>query len=278
MDQHKTPHESVNAMSQTTLVYCDAPSTDYIVADQSLLPLTTCKADLHLHTTHSDGSCTPIELIDHVVAHTDLHVIAITDHDEISGAHIARDYAQGRGVDVIIGEEISSREGHILAYFIHERIAPGMSARDTIRAIHEQGGLAVAAHPYDWMVRSLGRYGLMQRAAGIQPEWAFDAIETLNSSLFPRYANVTAHQVATRLGLPMIGGSDSHQLRTVGYGYTLYEGRNASDLRTALRHGRTSPAGANWRYTALAVAAGRLVQRVSMAGVSLALRSIGLVS
>lgn len=265
-------------MSQTTLVYCDAPSTDYIVADQSLLPLTTCKADLHLHTTHSDGTCTPIELIDYVVNHTDLHVIAITDHDEISGAQMARDYAQGRGVDVIIGEEISSREGHILAYFIHERIAPGMSARDTIRAIHAQGGLAVAAHPYDWMVRSLGRYGLMQRAAGANPEWEFDAIETLNSSLFPRYANVTAQQAAIQLGLPMIGGSDSHQLRTVGYAYTVYEGRHAHDLRTALRHGRTTPAGANWSYTDLAVATGRLVQRVSTAGVSLALRSIGLVS
>ena len=273
-----TPHQSVNAMQPTTVVYCDAPSPDYIVADQSLLHISWCKADLHVHTTYSDGSATPMQLVDHVIASTDVTVIAVTDHDEIAGAYIAREYAQGRGLDVIIGEEISSREGHILAYFIHERIAPGMTASDTIRAIHEQGGIAVAAHPYDWMVRSLGRYGLLERAVGIQPEWAFDAIETLNSSLFPRYANMTAHRVAQQLGLPMIGGSDSHQLRTVGYGYTQYEGQNADDLRTALRYGRTVPAGANWSYTDLAVATGRLIQRVSMAGVAMALRSVGVVS
>ncbi len=265
-------------MQQTTTEYYTAQPFDYIVANQSLVSLRLCKADLHLHTTYSDGSCTPHQLIDHVVAHTDVQVIAVTDHDEITGAYIAREYAQERGIDVIIGEEISSREGHILAYFIHERIAPGMSARDTIRAIHEQGGLAVAAHPYDWMVRSLGRYGLLERAVGTDPEWAFDAIETLNSSLFPRYANVTAQRAARHLGLPMIGGSDSHQLGTVGYGYTLCAGRSAADVRTAIVHGQTRPAGVNWSYTDLAIATSQLVRRVSWAGVTLAMRSMGIVS
>lgn len=265
-------------MQPTTVVYCDAPATDYIVADQALVRLGLCKADLHLHTTYSDGTCTPMQLIDHVITHTDLRVIAVTDHDEITGAYIAHDYAKERGVDVIIGEEISSREGHILAYFIHERIAPGMSARDTIRAIHEQGGLAVAAHPYDWMVRSLGRFGLRERAAGTHPEWAFDAIETLNSSLFPRYANVTAHRAAQYLGMPMIGGSDSHQLGTVGYGYTLCAGTSAADVRNAIVHGHTHAAGINWSYADLAIATGKLIERLSVAGLTVAMRSVGIVS
>jgi len=265
-------------MDSTTVVYYEANDTDYIVADQALARVRLCKADLHLHTTYSDGSCTPYQLVDHVVTHTDLQVIAVTDHDEIAGAYIAREYAQERSLDVIIGEEISSREGHILAYFIHERIAPGMSARDTIQAIHEQGGLAVAAHPYDWMVRSLGRYGLLERAVGTNPEWAFDAIETLNSSLFPRYANVTAQRAARRLGLAMVGGSDSHQLGTVGYGYTLCAGGSADDVRTAIVQGQTRPAGVNWSYTDLAIATSQLVRRVSWAGVTLAMRSVGIVS
>lgn len=265
-------------MDSTTVVYYEAHDTDYIVADQALARIGLCKADLHLHTTYSDGTCTPMQLIDHVVTHTDMRVIAVTDHDEIAGAYIAREYAKERGIDVILGEEISSREGHILAYFIQERIAPGMSARDTISAIHEQGGLAVAAHPYDWMVRSLGRYGLLERATGANPEWAFDAIETLNSSLFPRYANVTAHRVAQRLGLPMIGGSDSHQLGTVGYGYTLCAGSSAADVRAAIVHGHTHAAGINWSYADLAIATGKLIERVSMAGVTLAMRSVGIVS
>jgi len=265
-------------MDSTTVVYYEAHDTDYIVADQSLAPVRLCKADLHLHTTYSDGTCTPMQLIDHVVAHTDLRVIAVTDHDEIAGAYIARDYAKNRGIDVIIGEEISSREGHILAYFIHERIAPGMSAHDTIRAIHAQGGLAVAAHPYDWMVRSLGRHGLLERAAGAAREWEFDAIETLNSSLFPRYANVTAQRAALQLGLPMVGGSDSHQLGTVGYGYTLCAGSSAADVRAAIVHGHTRVAGSNWSYGDLAIATGKLIERLSVAGLSFVLRSVGIVS
>jgi predicted metal-dependent phosphoesterase TrpH len=219
-----------------------------------------------------------MQLVDHVVTHTDIRIIAVTDHDEIAGAYIARDYAKERGIDVIIGEEISSREGHILAYFIHERIAPGMSARDTIHAIHEQGGLAVAAHPYDWMVRSLGRFGLLTRAAGSNPEWAIDAIETLNSSLFPRYANMTAHHAAQRLGLPMVGGSDSHQLGTVGYGYTLCAGSSAVDVRMAIMRGHTHAAGINWSYADLAVATGKLIQRLSVVGATTAMRGIGILS
>lgn len=123
-------------MDTRTLVYHETHHTEYIVATPSVVSTAMCKADLHLHTTYSDGTCTPKQLVEHVATATDLQVIAVTDHDAIKGAYIARDYAQEHGIDVIIGEEISSREGHILAYFIQERIAPGMSACDTIRAIH----------------------------------------------------------------------------------------------------------------------------------------------
>jgi predicted metal-dependent phosphoesterase TrpH len=119
-------------------------------------PATISKADLHLHTNYSDGYSTPAQLVDYVCDHTDLRVIAVTDHDAIDGAYEAQQYAQERNLDVIIGEEISTREGHMLAYFIERHIRTGMSARDTIAAIHDQGGLAVAAHPYDWMVPHLG--------------------------------------------------------------------------------------------------------------------------
>jgi predicted metal-dependent phosphoesterase TrpH len=219
------------------------------------------KADLHLHTTYSDGHATPAQVVHHIIQHTDIRVIAITDHDEITGAYEAHKYAEGSDLHVIIGEEISTREGHLLAYFIHERIRPGMSAHDTIRAIHEQGGLAVAAHPYDWMVRSLGHHGLLTHAAQPHRFWQFDAIETLNASLRPRYANVRATHAAHTLKLPMIGGSDSHLLDTIGYGYTLFDGETPAQLRDAITLGHTHVNGTCWRMHDLMSAGSRLVQR-----------------
>lgn len=222
-------------------------------------PLT--KADLHLHTTYSDGHSTPAQLIHHVLNRTTLRIIAITDHDQIDGAYEAQKHAEGTDVHVIIGEEVSTREGHLLAYFIHERIRPGMSARDTITAIHEQGGLAVAAHPYDWMVRSLGHFGLLTHAAEGHRFWHFDAIEALNASLRPRYANIRAAHAARALNLPMIGGSDSHLLDTIGYGYTVFPGHSPAHLRQAIATHQTTVDGTFWSMGDMLAAGSRLVQR-----------------
>src|SRR5437764_4862070 len=107
------------------------------------------KADLHMHSTYSDGIAT-IEQIFHYAQHyTDLDVIAITDHDVIEGSLRARDlWAKGNyRFDFAVGEEISTREGHMLALFIEKRIQKGLSNELSIELIHEQGGLAVVAHP-----------------------------------------------------------------------------------------------------------------------------------
>ncbi len=218
-------------------------------------------ADLHVHTTISDGHASPEDVIAYTLAQTSVTMIAITDHDQIQGAKRAAVAAEGTRLQVIIGEEISSRDGHILAYFIQDRIAPGYSTADTIKAIHEQGGLAVAAHPYDWMVRSCGRAGLLRRAAGSQPEWAFDAIESLNASLRPRAANTQAAAAATVLGLPVIGGSDSHCLSTIGYGFTNFVGSTTDDLRAAIAAHRTVAAGHHWSWGDMAEAGAKLLQR-----------------
>src|SRR5438105_6773597 len=105
------------------------------------------RADLDVHTTASDRWPTPHELVDYAGA-TALDVIAVTDHDTIEGALRAADHAAGRWkLQVVIGEEVSSRDGHIVALFIERRIRPGMSAAATVHAIHAQGALAVAVHP-----------------------------------------------------------------------------------------------------------------------------------
>lgn len=207
------------------------------------------KADLHIHTLHSDGTASVAELLAHVAQQGELRVVAVTDHDTIVGALEARRLASAFGVEVVVGEEVSTAEGHLLALFIHEWLPPGRPAAETIAAVHAQGGLCVAAHPYDWAVPSLGQQGLQQRCSGTgRGEWPLDGAEVLNASLtWPRsQANLHAQQVAAELGLATIGGSDSHSLATVGRGYTSFQGSSADDLYGAIKCGTVGWGGCGW--------------------------------
>lgn len=88
-------------------------------------------ADLHVHTTHSDGVDTPESVIEHALGRCELDLVAITDHDTISGAQLAASHAaeRGWGGRVIVGEEVSTLDGHVLGLFLHSPIRPGLMAR-----------------------------------------------------------------------------------------------------------------------------------------------------
>src|SRR5262245_45587549 len=107
------------------------------------------RADLHVHSYWSDGAQGPVALVRRAVGRLD--VLAVTDHDEIRGALAAREFARARpelGIDVVVGEEISTRNGHLLGLFLEETVPPGLSALETIERVHAQNGVAVAAHPF----------------------------------------------------------------------------------------------------------------------------------
>src|ERR1700737_1976565 len=105
------------------------------------------KADLHMHSTYRDGMATIEQILDRVHGETNLDVIALTDHDVIEGALRARElWTKGDyRFDFIVGEEISTKEGHMLALFIENRIQPGLSMERSIDLVHEKGGLAIGA-------------------------------------------------------------------------------------------------------------------------------------
>lgn len=164
------------------------------------------KADLHTHTVHSDGAATVPDLLAHVAERTDLRVIAVTDHDSIAGARQAAHLARDFGVEVIVGEEISTADGHLLALFIDTYLPPGRPAAETISGIHVQGGLAIAPHPFDRSVPSLGRFGLTR------PVWRFDAVEGFNAGVIwsQRRSNRTARSSgATSRGAAATGACNS---------------------------------------------------------------------
>ena len=193
---------------------------------------TWSKADLHIHSDHSDGLPSVPEIMDHVQQKTDLSVIAITDHNTLEGALFAKSLEGLYDFEVIVGEEISSTAGHIIGLFLQEDIRPGMSAADTLASIREQDGIAVIPHPF--ANRAFGPFGLESVGDEIV-ELDFNALETVNSSPYLVWANrVAAKAHDDGAGAAAVGGSDSHVLRAIGTGYTLFAGSTAADLRSAI--------------------------------------------
>ena len=196
------------------------------------------RADLHMHTTASDGWPSPRELVDQARS-TGLHVIAVTDHDTIEGALRAAHYAAASSrVHVVVGEEVSSRDGHIVGLFLERRIRPGMSAAATVHAIHEQDGLAVAVHPF-WRTQRRARGGVVHGVGWLAAELDFDAIEVENATPGFYVFNQLARRLNMGLGRAELGGSDAHILDAVGRAFTEFPGRTPATLRAAIEAGTT---------------------------------------
>jgi predicted metal-dependent phosphoesterase TrpH len=206
------------------------------------------KADLHLHTLYSDGTARLADLLDWIEHRTDLDLVAITDHDRIDGA--ARAAAMHRDGDyhfeLVVGEEVTTRSGHVVGLFLTERVPPFRPVTETIERIHAQGGVAVAAHPLG-IALSLGSRSLRRLAGDAPTERRLDAIEVINPSLGGRLRHrALAELNAAELRLPGLGSSDAHVLETVASAWTWFDGRSADDFRTSLGTGSVEAAGSHW--------------------------------
>ena len=186
-----------------------------------------------MHSWWSDGAQSPEDLVRAAAGRVD--VLAITDHDEIAGALQAREFARDHpdlGVDVVLGEEVSTLNGHLLALYLEERVPAGLSAAQTIELVHAQGGLAVAAaslppHPLPAVRSTLaGRDG---------PELELDGIEVVNNSGFSaRIYDAWAAFRNAEWSLAVTGSSDAHDVAYIGSAMTRFDGRDAKALRQGL--------------------------------------------
>lgn len=202
------------------------------------------KADLHMHTTASDGMGTVEEVLDHVQNKTDLDVIAITDHDEIRGAWAARELAAKNNYrfEIIMAQEITTRHGHLLVYGVEEPFKMFQSLEKTVEWAHERGGVVIVPHPLSFMTLSVGE-GTLRKL--FSKDLAVDGIEILNPSIAGYVRRERVEQVNTEeWHLAEIGNSDAHFPRHIGTAYTTFEGHTAADLlqsireRTTKAHGR----------------------------------------
>jgi predicted metal-dependent phosphoesterase TrpH len=197
------------------------------------------RADLHIHTLASDGVCGVEEILAFAVATARLDVIAIADHERVDAAHAARAIARARGLslEVVVGEEVTTRGGHLLALFIEEAIPPLRSLRESIGLVHEQGGLAIPAHPlfpYPMCAQSWTLRGLLDAK---DPRVRPDALEAFNPTTFGRPVHRRVVAFAAEHGLAVVGNSDAHEAASVGAGSTTFAGGTAEDLRAAILAG-----------------------------------------
>ncbi len=158
--------------------------------------------------------------------------MAVTDHNQVDGA---RRIAGETDFLVIPGIEVSSLHGHIVGLNVQEIIPRDLSADETVDRIHAAGGIAIACHPFALFKGSIGKHVTAK----------FDAVETMNASSFP-FGSVTrrANELAERLRLPKVAGTDAHYGPVIGCAYTLIEAEsNVEDIVKAIAKGRCAPAG-----------------------------------
>lgn len=201
------------------------------------------KADLHIHTNEGDGLDSLQSILDHVEATSELDVIAITEHDDVTTSLRARELWARRNYrfDFVTGCEVTTLDGHLIALYIEDQLASFRRVEETVEAIRRQCGVCFIPHPMSWLTRSIG-HGTMARLArhSDTTRW-FDGIElaSCNPTTFA-FLNKARRLNEQSYNLPVVGASDAHFVQAIGSAYTVFEGDTAGDLRQAFETGAVS--------------------------------------
>lgn len=167
--------------------------------------------DLHMHTDHSGDCATPVEVLLATARDQGLGAIAVTDHNEVSGAFDAQAKAAEYGVKIIIGEEVkTASQGEVIGLFLTEKIPRGLTLQETVAEIKRQGGLVYVPHPFDRMHAVPDYEHLLDIVEDI------DAIEIYNPRVAIGSFNEEAERFAAKYRITAGAGSDSHVAQGLG--------------------------------------------------------------
>jgi predicted metal-dependent phosphoesterase TrpH len=170
------------------------------------------EVDLHMHTDHSPDCATPVEVLLETARDRGLGAIAITDHNEVSGALEARRIAESMGdIKVIVAEEVKTAEqGEVIGLFLEEKIPRGMTMAETIAEIRRQGGLVYVPHPFDRFHSVPDYEHLLNMVEEI------DILEIFNPRVALTSFNEEAERFARKYRIVPGAGSDSHVAQALG--------------------------------------------------------------
>ncbi len=186
--------------------------------------------EFHCHTIHSkDSLVSPADLVV-VCRKKGIDRVIISDHNTIAGA------LEAQAIDpelVIVGEEIMTSQGEILAAFVKEEIPAGLTPQETIKRLKEQDAFISVSHPFDHT-----RSGHWLEADLLEILPFVDAIETFNARCLLPSMNRKAAEFAQSNGIPSTVGSDAHTLWELGRAtLTLPNFKSASELRAIICQG-----------------------------------------
>jgi len=173
------------------------------------------RVDLHCHTCHSPDSLLTLDRLIRQMDRRGIDVVAITDHNTLSGALEYHAQAPDR---ILVGEEIQTSQGELLALFIDHEVPAGLGAKETIERVRAQGGLVGAAHPFDQT-----RGPALDRETLDLLQAQLDFVEVLNARVVRDADNDQARAFAARTGLLSSAGSDAHAAFEVGRAYVEME-------------------------------------------------------
>lgn len=206
-------------------------------------------ADLHIHPGGGALSAETRTALYAALRASELQVAVLTDHDriDVAQAFVARSRDEEMPIELMVGEEITTREGHLLGIGLTTLVPPELSLAETVAVVHTQGAIAVVAHPLlpPYVAASARR--LVEMAEG-DPRCRPDALETMNpvGAWVPGWRR-RVERLARHCGYAMVGGSDAHVARPVGRGQTCFQGDSAAGLMAAIlacvtwAEGRRSP-------------------------------------
>ena len=165
-----------------------------------------------MHTDHSNDCATPVEVLLETAKDRGMGAIAVTDHNEISGALAAREAAErDGGIKVIVGEEVKTAEqGEVIGLFLEEKIERGMTMAETVAEIRRQGGLVYVPHPFDRLHSVPDYEHLLDMVEEI------DILEVFNPRVAFSAFNEEAERFAAKYRIVPGAGSDGHVAQALG--------------------------------------------------------------
>ena len=187
--------------------------------------------------------------------------LAVTDHDRVDGALRARDAAPD-GLTIIVGQEVRTTSGDLIALYIDKPIRPGLAPFEAAQAVRDQGGVVGVAHPFDRFRAGAGRKGWEDELDRVIP--LLDYVEIWNARLMVGDGNTRAAEFAKQHDLPGVAASDAHTVMEVGVAYTILDGPidTAEEFRAALAAGPRLVTAHGSRLIRLGMPFAKVVQRV----------------
>ena len=194
-------------------------------------------ADLHVHSNHSNDGIDNVKVLIAAALEKKLNCISITDHNTVNGSLEAIEYVEEEHIPITVipGIEISTSDGHLLAYGITRDVDKGMGMRETAILVRKLGGISAIAHPFQFY-----RHGIVAFWRAIS---VVDAVEVFNAKFYMGVCNTLSSIIAKKYGKTAIAGSDAHSREMVGYGITEIYAHDLHSAIHAIKGGRVKVRG-----------------------------------